>query len=146
VTVGVYQAGADQETSEPTARDQCKEVSAEKSEEQSPEGEGLLVEEEEQEYFLELLMRRASPERSKEGLPAKSAACSARDRRKKNREKKAGKKSLKERATDEVARKEEAGDLASGKERQVASNLAHNPEAKGRGLAEKGQQKKSQPA
>jgi hypothetical protein len=45
-----------------------------------------------------------------------------------------------------VAREEEAVDLASGKEKQVASNLAHNPEAKGRGLAERGQQKKSQPA
>jgi hypothetical protein len=45
-----------------------------------------------------------------------------------------------------VARGEEAVDLANGQERQVASNLAHNPEAKGRGLAEKGQQKKSQSA
>ncbi len=144
--VGVYQVGADQETGELMARDQCKEVSAERSDEQSPEVEGLLVEEEEQEYFLELLMRRASPERSKESLPAKSAACTVRDRRKKNKERKARKKSLRERATDEVAKKEEAGDLASGKERQVAPDLAHNPEAKGRGLAEKGQQKKSQPA
>ncbi len=32
----------------------------------------------------------------------------------------------------------------SGKERQVASNLAHNPEAKGRGLAEKNQQERDQ--
>ncbi len=32
----------------------------------------------------------------------------------------------------------------SGKERQVAYNLAHNPEAKGRGLAEKIQQKGNQ--
>ncbi len=56
-TVGVYQAGADQETSESTAKGQCKEVRAGKSDEQSLEVEGLLVEEEEQEYFLELLMR-----------------------------------------------------------------------------------------
>ncbi len=33
---------------------------------------------------------------------------------------------------------------ASGRERQVASDLAHNPEAKGRGLAEKDQQEKGQ--
>jgi hypothetical protein len=33
---------------------------------------------------------------------------------------------------------------ASGKERQVASNLAHNPEAKGRGLGEKNQQRRDQ--
>ncbi len=60
--VGVYQAGVDQETSKPTAKDQCKKVSAKKSDERPPEVEGLLVEEEEQEYFLELLLRRASPE------------------------------------------------------------------------------------
>ncbi len=91
-------------------------------------------------------MRRASPERSKGSLPAKSEACPVRDRRRKNKEKKARKKNLKERAAGEVAREGETGDLASGKERQVASNLAHNPEAKGRRLAEEGQRKKSQPA
>ncbi len=45
-----------------------------------------------------------------------------------------------------MARGEEAVDLASGKEKQVASNLAHNPEAKGRGLAEENQQEKNQTA
>jgi hypothetical protein len=143
-TVGVYQAGVDQETSEPAAKGQCKKVSTGKSDERSLEVEDLLVEGEEQEYFLELLMRRASSERFKESPPAKSEACSIRDRRRKNKEKKARKKNLKERAAGEVAREEEAGDLASGKEKQVASNLAHNPEAKGRGLAEESQQKKSQ--
>ncbi len=145
-TVGVYQAGVDQETSEPVAKGQCKNVSTGRSDERSLEVEDLLVEGEEQEYFLELLMRRASPERSKEGLPAKGGACSVRDRRRKNKEKKARKKNLKERAAGEVARVGETGDLASGKERQVASNLVHNPEAKGRGLAEEGQRKKSLPA
>jgi hypothetical protein len=33
---------------------------------------------------------------------------------------------------------------AGGEERQVASNLAHNPEAKGRGLGEKNQQERDQ--
>ncbi len=145
-TVGVYQVGVDQEISEPAAKGQCKEASTGKSDERSLEVEDLLVEGEEQEYFLELLMRRASPERSKESLPAKSEACSVRDRRRKNKGKKARKKNLAERAASEVAREEEAVDLATGKERQVASNLAHNPEAKGRGLAEKGQRKRSQSA
>jgi hypothetical protein len=45
-----------------------------------------------------------------------------------------------------VTKKEEAEGPASGKERQVASNLAHNPEAKGRGLAEENWQGKSQSA
>ncbi len=91
-------------------------------------------------------MRRASPERPRESLPAKSEACSVRDRRIKNKVKKARKKNLEERAADKVAREEEAVDVANGQERQVASILAHNPEAKGRGLAERGQQKKSQSA
>ncbi len=108
--------------------------------------EDLLVEGEEQEYFLELLMRRALPERSKESLPAKSEACSVRDRRRKNKGKKARKKNLVERAVSEVTRGEEAVDLASGKEKQVASNLAHNPEAKDRGQAEENQQEKNQTA
>jgi hypothetical protein len=33
---------------------------------------------------------------------------------------------------------------AGGRERQVAPNLAHNPEAKGRGLGEKDQQERDQ--
>ncbi len=144
--VGVYQVGVDQETSEPAAKGQCKKASTRKSDERPLEVEDLLVEGEEQEYFLELLMRRASPERSKENLPAKGEACSVRGRRRKDKGKRARKKNLAERAASEVARKEEAVDLASGKEKQVASNLAHNPEAKGRGLAEEGQQKKGQSA
>ncbi len=102
------------------------------------------MEEEEQEYFLELFMRRVSPERSTKSPPAKSVACSARDRRRKNKEKKARKKNPKGRATGEVIKEKETGDPASGKERQVASNLAHNPEAKDRGLAEENQQGRSQ--
>ncbi len=141
--VGVYQVGVDQEISEPVAKGQCKKASTEKGDKQSLEVEDLLVEGEEQEYFLELLMRRASPERPKEGPPAKSEACSVRDRRRKNKGKKARKKNLAERSASEVAKEEEAVDPTSGKEKQVASNLAHNPEAKGRGLAEEGQQKKT---
>ncbi len=87
-TAGVYQMGVDQESGEPAAKDQCKKVSVEKSDERSPVGEGLLVEEEEQEYFLELLMRRVSPERSTRNPTAKSTACPARDRKKKTSRKK----------------------------------------------------------
>jgi hypothetical protein len=86
-TVEVYRVGVDQETSEPAAVGQCKKASTGKSDERSLEVEDLLVEGEEQEYFLELLMRRASPERSRESPLAKSEACSVRDRRRKNKEK-----------------------------------------------------------
>jgi hypothetical protein len=143
---GAYQARADQESDEPATKDQCKKVSAEKSDKQSPTEEGLLVEEEEQEYFLELLMRSVSPERSTRDPPAKGTACPSRDRKGKNKEKKARKKNLKGRATGEAMEKKETGDPASGRERQIASNLTHNPEAKGRGLATEDQQGRSQSA
>ncbi len=142
--VGVYQVGADQEISEPAAEGQCKEASTEKSDERPLRVEDLLVEGEEQECFLELLMRRASPERPKESLPAKGEADPARNRKGKNKGKKARRGNLSRRATDEASKEEEAVSPASGKERQVASNLAHNPEAKGRGLAEKNQQERDQ--
>ncbi len=141
---GVHQVGANQEVREPAAGGQCKKASAEKSDE-GPLGVGdLLVEGEEQEYFLELLMRRASPERLKENLPAKGKADPARRRKSKNKEKKARKGNLPRKATDEVPREGEAVSPTGGEERQVASNLAHHPEAKGRGLAEENQQERNQ--
>jgi hypothetical protein len=142
--VGVYPAGAGQEVSGPAAGGQCKEANAEISDERSLEVEDLLVEGEEQEYFLELLMRRASPERPKECPPAKGGADPTRDRKGKNKGKKARRGNLSRKATDEASKGEETVNPASGKERQVASNLAHNPEAKGRGLGEKDQQEKDQ--
>jgi hypothetical protein len=140
----VYQVRADQEVSEPAVGGQCKEANTAENGKKSLEVEDLLVEGEEQEYFLELLMKRASPERPKESLPAKSEANPIRDRKSRNKGKKARRKNLSRGATDEATKGEEAVDPASGKERQVASNLAHNPEVKGRGLAEKDQQRRDQ--
>ncbi len=48
--------------------------------------------------------------------------------------------------TGKEPRREKAADPVGGGERQVASNLAHNPEAKGRGLVEEDQQEKGQAA
>jgi hypothetical protein len=73
-------------------------------------------------------------------------ACPARNKLGKNKERKARKKNLERGAAGEARKKEEMGDPASGKERQIASNLAHNPEAKGRGLAEEDQRGRSQSA
>ncbi len=89
-------------------------------------------------------MRRASPEQPKGSLPAKSEATPTKDKKNRNKGEKVRGRNLTRRRTDEAAKGEGAVDQASGKERQVASNLAHNPEAKGRGLAEKDQQKKGQ--
>jgi hypothetical protein len=72
--VGVHQIRVDQEVSEQATVGQCKKANAAKKGETPLELEDLLVEGEDQEYFLELLMRRASPERPKESLPARNRA------------------------------------------------------------------------
>ncbi len=58
--------------------------------------------------------------------------------------KKIRRKKLARGATSEGSRREKATDPIGGGERQVASNFAHNPEAKGRGLAGEDQQRRSQ--
>ncbi len=142
VVVGVHQVGVDREGSERAAVGQCKGADTAEGGEKSLELEDLLVEGEEQEYFLELLMRRASPEWPKESSPMRSETIPTKGRKNKSKGKKIRGKNLARKATDEVAKGEGAVNPASGRERQVASNLAHNPEAKDRGLAEEDQQKK----
>ncbi len=71
---GVHQVRVVQEVAEQTAVGQCKKASTAEGSEESPELDGLLLEGEEQEYFLELLMRRASPERPRASLSTKSKA------------------------------------------------------------------------
>jgi hypothetical protein len=79
----VHQATAHQETVEQSMMGQCKKASIIEEDEETLEPDGLLLEGEEQEYFLELLMRRASPERPKASQPTKG-----RDKeRKKNKRK-----------------------------------------------------------
>jgi hypothetical protein len=63
VTVGVHQVGAGQEVVKQATVIQWKKADVAGGGERTSEPEGLLLEGEEQEYFLELLMRRASPER-----------------------------------------------------------------------------------
>jgi hypothetical protein len=89
-------------------------------------------------------MRRASPEGPKQSLPTRSKATPTKGKKNRSREKKTRGKSLTRRITDEETKGEGTVNPASGRERQVASNLAHNPEAKGRGLAEKDQKRKGQ--
>jgi hypothetical protein len=75
---GVYQVGTCQGTAgivaateKEAARQplvsQCEEAVVVGASEKAPWSDDLLLEGEEQEYFLELLMRRASPERPKAG-------------------------------------------------------------------------------
>jgi hypothetical protein len=111
-----------------------------------PEVRDLLVEGEEQEYFLELLMRRASPERPMENMPPRNEANVPKGRKNKNIGKKIRRRKLLRGTTGKEPRREKVTDLVGGGERQVASNLAHNPETKGRGLVGKDQQEKGQAA
>jgi hypothetical protein len=60
---------------------QCKKADTLGEGEEASEPGGLLLEGEEQEYFLELLMRKASPEQPKASLPTKSKAAPSRVRR-----------------------------------------------------------------
>ncbi len=112
--------------------------------EEPPELDGLLVEGEEQEYFLELLMRRASPERPRASLSTSSKVAPTKGKKNRSKEKKVREGNLAGKIANEETKGERTVSLAGGMERQIASNIAHNPEAKGRGLAGDDQQKKEQ--
>ncbi len=106
MTADVYQARVCQGMAELAATGQCKGADvSEESEEVSGPG-GLLLEGEEQEYFLELLMRRASPERHAASLPMESKTTLGKSKKGKNKGKKAcGKNPAGEAASKEVKEK-----------------------------------------
>ncbi len=135
---------ADQRAGGPAGEDQCKRVCSAGDSSEPCEVGDLLVEGEEQEYLLELLMRRASPDQPRENPPPKSEASILKGRKNRSLGKKIRRKKLARGATGKELRREKATDPIGGGERQVASNFAHNPEAKGRGLAGGDQQRRSQ--
>ncbi len=112
---------------------------------QTPGPGDLLIEGEEGEYFLELLMRRESPEKPKADQPAgskedpkgKTAPAKGKDK-KKNR-----KKALKENKiavkSGALREEESTASLTSKQGKQAAPDLLSNPEAKGRGLIKENQ-------
>jgi hypothetical protein len=106
----------------------------------------LPVEGEEREYILELLMRGASPDQLAEDQPPKSGTSVFKGRKNKSLAKKIHRKKLSRGVVGKEPRKEKAADPIGGGERQVASNLAHNPEVKGRGMAEENPQRRGQAA
>jgi hypothetical protein len=151
---GVYQVGTCQgaagvatETKEGAAGQpsvsQCKKAGVAEANGQASEPDDLLLEGEEGEYFLELLMRKASPERpeagcsveDKEGSRAKAASAK---NKKTKRDKKKEKKALKKGEAAKEEGKKRGGDdatgLGSNPEKRTAPDLLHNLEAKGRGL------------
>jgi hypothetical protein len=151
VAVGNYQVGTCQgadgvlmktgeEAAERPSASQCKGAEIEEIEWQAPGPGDLLLEGEEGEYFLELLMRKASPERPKADRPMegkedmRGKVAPDKDKNKK----KSKKKDLTENKA--VAESEASGEEksvtgpTSSQGKQVAPDLLSNPEAKGRGL------------
>ncbi len=141
---GVHQVRADQGAGGPAGEDQCKKVCSAGGGSEPCEEDDLLVEGEEQEYLLELLMRRTPPDQPLEKPPPKSEASVLKGRKNRSLGKRIRRKKLARGATGKESRREKATDPIGGGERQVASNFTHNPEAKGRGLAEEDQRRRSQ--
>jgi hypothetical protein len=160
--VGVYQVGTCQSAAGVTAEtgeeaieqssvSQCKKAGTTEGGEQASGSDDLLLDGEEREYFLELLMRKASPEQPKAGQPvegredSRSEAASAKGKemkKNKRKEKKALKKS--KAAKGDGGRKGEKGaaDLTNKPEKQATLDLLSNPEATGRGLTASDREKK----
>jgi hypothetical protein len=137
---GVYQVRACQEAVNQAAMGQRKKTGITEVEEKASESDGILLEGEEQEYFLELLMRIASPERPKTSQPAKGKE----KKTNRKKERKALRKNAVREETGERAEKERVTSQADGLKKQPAPDIVNNPEAKGRGLVGGDQEKKEQ--
>jgi hypothetical protein len=134
---------------------QCKKAAVVEASEKATKSDDLLLEGEEQEYFLELLMRKASPEQPKAGQSVeglkdsrnKAASTRGQEKRKnRKKEKKALKKSKAAKGASEQEREKGTSGTTSDREKQSALDLLNNPEAKGRGLVADNRGKKEQVA
>ncbi len=141
---GVHQVRVDQEAAKRAAVSQCKKAKTAGESEEPPELDGLLLEGEEQEYFLELLMRKASSERPGPSLSTKNKAASTKSKKNKSKERRARGKSPAGKVAGGKTGEGGTVSLAGSMERQRAPNLAHNPETKGRGLARSDQEGEKQ--
>ncbi len=150
VTAGVYQVGTCQGTNgaatgtgeeavgQPSAS-QCKKAGIAEANGQAPGSDDLLLEGEVGEYFLELLMRKTSPERpkadrlveGKEDPRGKATSAKGKEmKRNKKKEKKALKKDKVAKGGDGQGGGKGAAGLTSNPEKQTALDLLNNPEAK----------------
>jgi hypothetical protein len=111
---GVHQVRVDQGVAEQAAAGQCEKAETmEESEE--PRGlDGLLLEGEEQEYFLELLMRKAPPEQPRPSLATKSKVASTKGKKDRSKEKKTRGKSPTGRAAGGMTGEERAVNPTGG--------------------------------
>jgi hypothetical protein len=99
---------------------QCKGAEAAGGGEETPELEGLLLEGEEQEYFLELLMRKAAPEQPKAALVTRGKVAPIKSKKSRKKEKRALKGNPPKRAAEEGVGKGATSSSASSLEGQVA--------------------------
>jgi hypothetical protein len=152
VTVGVYQVGTCQsadgvptETGEEAAKhpstSQRGEAEIMENGWQAPGLDDLLIEGEDGEYFLKLLMRKASPERPKADRLV-GGRVDPRDKlapvKGKEKKKKKVLKGNKVAVRNGTQKEESTASLTSKQEKQAAPNLLSNPEAKGRGVINDG--------
>jgi hypothetical protein len=165
VVGGVYQvgtcqgaaetpAGTEKEAARQPSVSQCKKAAVVEASEKASKSDDLLLEREEQEYFLELLMRKASPERPKAGQSVEGlkdsrnevASTRGQEKRKNRKKEKTLKKSKAAKGASEQEREKGAAGTTSDREKQSALDLLDNPEAKGRGLVADNRGKKEQVA
>ena len=142
---GVHQVGVSGVETRQREEDQCKEVNEADQGGEQPEAGGLLVEGEEREYILELLMREVPPSQPAGTHSPRVEVNTLKGKKKRNLGKKLRKRlKLAKGAAIREPRREGRVNSAGGGENQVASNLPHNPEVKGRGLAGGGRDRRGQ--
>jgi hypothetical protein len=133
---GVLQVEASEMEGGQLRKDQCKKVDGADQGSGQPEMEGLLVEGEEREYILELLMREVPPSQPADTPSPRAGVNTLKGKKKRNLGKKLRKKLKMSRgSTSKEPQKERRADPVGSGEKQATSNLSHDPEAKGRGLA-----------
>jgi hypothetical protein len=142
---GVHQVGVSGVETGQREKDQCKKVNEAVQGGEQPEAGGLLVEGEEREYILELLMREVPPSQPASTHSPRVEVTTLKGKKKRNLGKKPRKRlKLAKGVAIKESRKEGKVNSAWGREKQVASNLPHNPEVKGRGLAGGGRDRRGQ--
>jgi hypothetical protein len=146
VEAEVYRVEVSEMESELSGGGQCKKADrGDQGSEQSEMEGGLLVEGEEREYVLELLMREVPPSQPSGAPSPKVEVNTLKGKKKRNLGKKLRKKLKMARgAAMKEPRRERVADPVKNGEERMASSLSHSPEAKGRGLAGGGREKRGQ--
>ncbi len=122
-----------QQTPDQGTTGQCRGAEAARRGEETPELEGLLLEGEEQEYFLELLMRKAAPEQPKAVLATRGKAAPIKSKKSRKKEKGAPKGNPPVRAAEKEVEEGTTSSSASSLGGRVAPDRNGHPKNKGQG-------------